>query len=301
MKQESQPQSEFSLFFGFFRKALRRVSRMPLVLALALLVSVVGTDCLSLFESGMPLETYATPAERLLRDMPLLGLLIIPVGVVSVFLRTSLLLALAAKTRLRIVSLVKRAVRPFSSLFLLDAAILLALLLIGSALFAPSFLAGGGLADMLRVLGLVLFVIVGTVLLFTRTFAFFHITLSRVSFRAGLELGYTLFRKRVATSIVFAFVSVLVSIITSLAITLILRGLDALVDSYMVWSIMSLVISLALLTVHTAIQKDAWLSFFRFIASPEESEDVTEASQESEKVLQREVPETGIYRSKSRQ
>lgn len=285
--------NEATLFLGFFLEAFRALPGKSSALFFAFLTVCFGSDFLSLFQEKMPLSGFASAFSDFLTIHPAAFLLLIPVFAASVIFRTGLLVALDRKNA-RIAGTFRSSFRIFPRAILLEVSFILALSVLAFLLISPSMAAKGSLLPgMLRLVGELLFLGIAMVLLFTKTFAFFHVVLSRTDVRPALELGYGLFRKRSATSIVFGFVSILFSIAVSVILTALLSVTTTVIRDETARIVLSTIVALGALSLHSATQKQAWLSFFRFIATPSEPDIEAETSQDSEKVIQREVPETG--------
>ncbi len=287
---------ELTFLFGFFREALVSTVRSPRILSFALLATLFGMDILSAFPglSGR-LHDFLSVIESGNADLKwiltfLFGAFLF--SLLSILFRTSLLLSVG-KHPIPIRNLPIRSVRPLISLFLLEAGTWLTVILFAALLLSPSEAAqGASLSDILGMTGGLILIIITVLILFSRTFALFHIVLSEIPLPSALRLGYALFRKHTRESILFALVSGLIVLFTSLLIgtTTFLFDLFFLVP---IQTILAATLSLAILTLHVAVQKCAWVAFFRHISEQKKPCETVEASQESEKMLQREVPETG--------
>lgn len=289
--------NEFSMFLGFFQKAIKKTVTTPLALLFAILMTLSSVEYLLLFlGEGNALQTGTVDVAAIIKNRPSFFLLIPLIIGLATFFKTSLILSLKEK-KAELLPVLKRAARSLWKLSLLEVGALLLFFIMLLVLLTPGFLTSGNplLSKNLVFLGLAIFIPISIVIVFIEIYAFFFITLSQTSLRAGVELGYSLFMKRAATSIVFGILSLLLFIPFFFLIAL-LR--DALTNEAGQFSRMTTIVSnfpfLLLQAGFLIIQKSAWLSFFHFIATPKEPEAVAtdQALQKNENVVQKEVPET---------
>jgi len=295
MKRDNIPEStpEIPLFLGFYLEAAGSISKRPFAVVFGLLAVFFGTDALSLFDAGMPFETFLEPLERMLREYPMTFLLVIPALVISVFLRTALLLCVSDR-KCDACAASKRSVSMLPRLFGLEAGTATFIVIVASLLLLPSVLASDvGLSSVLETAGVILIVFISILLLFTRIFAVFHIVLSGLTLSSAIEAGYSLFRSRMTSSTLFGTLSLCVGFLISLFLAVIFPLFERLFSGCFLRSAIGIILIWSILALHAVIQKRAWFSFFRFIASPKEPEESMETSQDSEKVIQKKVPETG--------
>lgn len=287
--------SELRLFIGFFSDALRSVPKNRKALLFAMVLTAGSADFLSmLLESGAPLERYQPILVALLAEHPSF-LLSIPILLgIATFAKGGLVLALSEKS-LAMNGMIKRSISLFPKLFGLEVLFILSSLLILSALLIPAILTQEtpSLGTNLAFLGLVIFLPIFLVLTFVEAYAFFYIVLSKTSFRTSIELGYSLFMRRVATSIIFGIVSVVVLLGASLISGAFLGIGNGLLQDSMKRTVAIIFGLFIIQSSLVLIQKSAWISFFRFIATEDGSKEEASASQETENVIQREVPEIG--------
>ncbi len=283
--------SEFRIFIGFFMNALKAIPKNTTAIAFGSLLTIGSSEYLStLFESGAPLERYRSEVTTILTGQPAF-LLIIPIVIaIATFAKGGLIMALSTK-KPAMGSVSKRASTLFPKLYALEALFLISCFIILAALLFPAMLVqdNSSLAINLAFLGLMIFLPVLLVLTFVEIYALFHIILSGTSLRSSIELGYALFMKRTATSIIFGATSLLVLIVASLFAGIFLGIGNAFIPDSIGRIIVTAFFLFMIQTILSIAQKGAWLSFFRFINT--EKKEV--ASQKQENMIQREVPEIG--------
>lgn len=283
--------SEFRIFIGFFVNALKAIPKNTTAIAFGSLLTIGSSEYLStLFESGAPLERYRSEVAAILTGQPAF-LLIIPIVIaIATFAKGGLIIALSTR-KPRIGSTAKKTLALFPKLYALEAIFLISCFIILAALLFPAMLVqdNSSLAINLAFLGLAIFLPVLLVLTFVEIYAFFHIILSGTSLRASIELGYVLFMKRTATSIIFGVTSLLMLIVASLFAGVCLGIGNAFIPDSIGRIAVTMFFLFMIQTILSITQKGAWLSFFRFIGT--EKEEV--ASQKQENMIQREVPEIG--------
>lgn len=292
MKSGTPNNNESILFWGFFRNAFPLIFRHPLIALFSILSVIVGSDIFFPFLPKIQDDFPISPVDIQFDPSFLIflfGTLII--FSLSLLTRTGLILSVSDR-KLGLVTILTRARRAFVPLFLLEITSILACIILAALLLAPSATSGDpSLAEALRIGGGLLLCCLVIILFFTRQYAFLHITLSRLSLLTAIRLGYALFRQHMATSIFFSFFSLFVAgAFLSAQYLLALTSFH--ISSTSLGSLTYTGILFVILALHTTIQKGAWVSFFRYIATPDEP-DAPESVQESEKVIQREVPETG--------
>ncbi len=285
--------TEFRIFIGFFRDAARRIPANRTAILFGILLTLGSSEYLSsLFEVGAPLERYHPGLVALLEAHPVLLLAIPLVIATATFAKGGLIIALSEKKPV-IATAARKSAALFPKLFALETLFLLSVFTILAALLFPAMLARDtpSLGLNLALLGLAIFLPVLLVLTFVEIYAFFHLILSKTTLRSAIELGYVLFMKRSATSIVFGATSLLVLITASLLAGIVLGIGNALVPDSIGRTIGIMTILFLIQSWLAIIQKDAWLSFFRFIGTEKKTEEA--ASQKQEGMVQKEVPEIG--------
>lgn len=285
--------TEFKLFIGFFADAWRTIPKNPTAMIFGFLFTAGSLEYLSsLFETGAPLERYQPVVESLLKAHPSI-LIAIPILIaVATFAKGGLIVALSEK-KPSIGTATRKSVVLFPKLYALDILFLLSVLVILAALLFPAMLTTGNpsLELNLALLGLAIFLPVLFVLTFVEIYAFFYLILSGTSLRTSIELGYALFMKRSVTSILFGATSFLVLLAASLLAGLLLGIGNALIPDSPARAIGIISILFLIQSGLAVIQKNAWLSFFRFIGTEKKGEEI--ASQKQESMVQKEVPEVG--------
>lgn len=286
--------NEFGIFLGFFQKAIKAAFTRPLSFLFGMLMVVSSVEYLFLFlGEGSSLRAGSAGIAAVIKSDPLF-LLFIPLIIgLSIFFKTSLILSLKEK-KARLSSIVHKAARSFWKLCLLETSALFLFFVVLMTLLIPGILTAGNpaLSKNLVFLGIAIFIPISIVIVFIEIYAFFFITLSQTSFRAGVELGYSLFMKRAATSIVFGTLSLSLFIPFFFLLNLLGDVLDETGHSSGI-AAAGILPALLLQAGFLVIQKDAWLSFFHFIATPTEPEArvMDEALQNNENMVQKEVPE----------
>jgi len=212
--------------------------------------------------------------------------------ILSVFFRTALLLSVSGK-HLHFFAVLKRTGSRIIPLFLLEILTVLSIMLcVLLFLFPAEAIYDDLYSETLRLVGATLLLALASIIVFSRTFAFLYIALSDERLFSGISLGYALFRKRMVSSMLFGALSVTVimftTVILHVAIRFFVREPRLLSDSAGL-----ILFILSCLVIHEIVQSRAWVRFFRFLAGPKSSDRIVETSQESEKMIQREVPETG--------
>lgn len=290
--------NEFKLFIGFFRDAIPTVVRNRVALAFGLLLTLSSLEYFSsLLEEGAPLDRYRYAAIDLFSAQPWL-IAVLPVTIaLSTFFKGGLILALAER-KPAFGKTVKRVSSSFWKLYALEVGVLLSLFLLIVVLLIPAMLTADtpGLWNNLAFLGIAVFLPISIVIALMEIYAFFYLVLSKTTLRSSIELAYALFVKRAATSLIFGTLSALVLIIFSVVIGIMLGVSDALIPNSNGGALFVIAVLFLFQGAMAVIQKSAWLSFFRFIATPQEPEQAEteeEASQKEKNVIQKEVPGIG--------
>lgn len=285
--------TEFRIFIGFFWDALKRIPGNKTAILFGILLTIGSSEYFSsLFETGAPLERYQTEVVAFLEAHPVLLLAIPLIIAIATFAKGGLIVALSEK-KPAIAVAAKKSVALFPRLFALEILFLFSVFTILAALLFPAMLARDtpSLGLNLALLGLTIFLPVLLVLTFVEIYAFFHLILSKTTLRSAIELGYVLFMKRSATSIVFGATSLLVLITASLLAGIVLGIGNALIPDSIGRTVGIITILFLIQSWLAIIQKDAWLSFFRFIGTEKKTAET--ASQKQESMVQKEVPEIG--------
>jgi hypothetical protein len=287
--------SEVRLFVGFYTNAIRSLFANPQALLFAVFCTLFGTTIPGFLQTGGPLESFAPVVSAFFERHPyILFATSVPI---SLFVLSSAALTLSLhKKRTSPLSILRDSVRIFPRLLGLKASFWLFLLVVTTFLSLPGLIAASTdmvLSRTLLALGFVILLPIITIAAFAQSYASLHIVLSKTSFSASLHLGYDLFRRRPSTSIVFTAVSFLMVIIVS-AFSQLAIFVAALVSSvalrpeYLISAIL-FVIQVLFSVVRTA----AWLSLFALINTGPDEAHTEEASQKSEKMIQKEVSEIG--------
>lgn len=279
-----------------FSEAFLSAPRNPLALLFALASVCFGTEAFQMFREGMPLGNYVSVATDALSNHPLLTFLILPGYLASAFFRTALLFSLsgAGGAGPRIGKVLRRTGRVLPRILLLETSLLLSLFFLAALLLAPSLLTGAAaLSETLRLSGILLFLLIGITLLFTAAYATLFIAFSDTPLSSAIGLGYELLRKRPADSLLFGALLAIFGMTVSLLVSGILPVVAMTAGAGGVGTALSLILVLTVLSPYTAIRKKAWILFFFIIARPKDGPESPETSQNGEKVIQREVPETG--------
>lgn len=291
--------NELKLFVGFFWDAIPTVRRNRVAFLSATLLTLSSLEYFpSLLEEGAPLEWYRDTITGFFATHPWV-LILFPLMIgMSTFFKGGLILSLAER-KPSFGKIAKRVASSFWKLYALEAGVLLLFLALLGVLLLPAMLTADmpGLWRNLAFLGIAVFLPISIVIALVEIYAFFHLLLSKTTLRSSVELAYALFVRRAATSLVFGAVSVLVLITFSVIIGLLL-GMSAVIlpPASMGGAVFGVAIFLLLQSAVAVIQNSAWLSFFRFIASPQEPtavETEDKAFQEEKNVIQKEVPDIG--------
>lgn len=290
--------SELKLFAGFFRDAIPAVFKNRVAFLFALLLTFFGMEYFpSLLDEGAPLEPYADEAASFVAENPEVLVLFLLLIALATFFKAGLILSLAERNP-SFEKIVKRVASMFWKLYLFQLGILFLFLILLAVLLLPALLTADtpGLGRNLAFLGIAVFFPIAVVIAFVQIYAFFHLIFSKTTIRSSVELGYALFARRAATSILFGVVSMFVLIMFSILIGLALGTSTAFFSHSIAGIILGMVLFLVLQSAMSVIQNSAWISFFRFIATPEEPQRIAsedEASQKEKNVVQKEVPEIG--------
>lgn len=289
--------NEFRLFIGFFRDAIKAALGNRRAFLFGLLFTLSSLEYFSsLLEDGAPLGNYRDSILGYVALHPeLLGILPLTIALAT-FSKGGIILALTER-KATVGQLMRRVSSSFWKLYALEMGVLLSLFLLLAVLLFPAMLTADapGLGLNLAFLGLAVFFPISVVITFVEIYAFFHLLLSRTALRASVELAYALFMSRAATSLIFGVVSILVLIAFSVLLGFMLGISDVLIPDS-IGGIMSVMLALFLFqSLLSVVQKGAWLSFFRFIATPVEPAEAepAEASQKEENMVQKEVPGIG--------
>lgn len=290
--------NEFKLFIGFFWDAIPAVFRNRVAFLFGILLTLSSLEYFpSLLEEGAPLERYRDIAADFFAAHPEL-LILSPVMIaLATFFKGGLILSLVErKPSFR--KIAKRVAPSFWKLYALELGVLLLFFVLLAILLIPAILTADtpGLWHNLAFLGIAVFLPISVVIALVEIYAFFHLLLSKTTLRSSIELAYALFLRRAATSIVFGAVSILVLIAFSVIIGFVLGISAAFIPVSVGGTIFGIAAFLLLQSALTVIQNGAWLSFFRFIATPEEpaqAEIEDKSSQKEKNVIQKEVPDIG--------
>lgn len=287
--------NEWKLFFGFFFDAARAATKNAGAVLFALIATVSSLEFFgSLFEKSGPFESQHEVMLRFFEAHPIL-LVILPIlMLVSVFGESGLVLLLSdRKRKMKEVSL--RALRIAPRLFSLEVLFVAFLVVLLVILSLPAMFVSGNetLATNLFLLGGLIFIPIAVLALFVKIYAAFHIILSGLRIKESITLAYALFSRNVATGIVFGTVSILVTILLSFLAGILLNGILLVPMTEAARMIIAFGFFLLYQGFLLFVQKGAWLSFFRFLATPKEPE-VAKASQEKENVIQQELPQGSI-------
>lgn len=285
--------SEFRIFIGFFWGAFRRILKNRTAILFGILLTVGSSEYLSsLFETGAPLERHRAEIVTLIETNPILMLAVPLILGVSTFAKGGLIIALSGKNP-AIRTATKKSATLFPKLFALEMLFLLSVFIVLATLLLPAMLTqeNSSLGLNLAFLGLAIFLPILLVLTFVEIYAFFHLTLSETTLGSSVKLSYALFMRRSATSIVFGATSLLILIAVSLLAGIFLGIGNALIPESVGRSVGIITALFLIQSGLTIVQKDAWLSFFRFIGMEKKEEE--SPSQEQENMIQKEVPEAG--------
>lgn len=294
MNDSNQSRGEWHIFVGYFLDAAREIPKNRTVLLFALLSVLFGPDVVSLFDKGMPLETFSDSVVSALQAVPLLSFVIFPMSVLSIFFGSGLVISLANGKVVMTVSL-RKALHTFRRIYLLEVGFMVIAVTLALILMAPYLLAGNDtpLAKMILLFGTTIYAFILAALFYSRTYAYFHVILSDVSLRTGLDLGYELFRKRINSSLSFGIISIALNLTVSYAMTMLLGQLVMISSHSPARIVIATALSIAMFSYLDAVNRSAWLKLFRYIATQPKPSELQEASQEDEKMIQREIPGTG--------
>jgi len=290
--------SKISIFAGFFGEAIGSLLRNRIALSFGALLTIGSGGCLSsLFKTGAPLGHYGSALSVLIESYPIASLAIfVALLGITIFSKGALILSFTEQNPSAL-SVIKKILPVFPRLYGLNLIILLSIIAVVVPLLAPGILTADipmlGLS--LAILGFLIFLPIAIVLSFVEIYAFFHIVLSKTTFRSSVRLAYTLFMSRTTESIIFGSLSLLFLLATSVVIGVCLGIGNIAFQPSPERTIGMVVVLFGIQTSLTIIQNRAWLSFFRFIAAPpvSEHESCPETSQDGEGMIQREVPEVG--------
>jgi hypothetical protein len=286
---------EVRLFIGFYADAIRALLDNPRALVFAFFGTLFGMTIPGFLQSGGPLESFAPIVSAFVERHSLI-LLATPIPFVLFVLSSAgLTLSLHAK-RTTTLSALQESLRVLPSLLALKVSFLLFLLIGTTFLCLPGLIAASAdtaLSRTLFIFGFAILLPVIVIAAFTETYASLYIILSKTSFTSSMRLGYALFRRRSSTSIVFTAISFLTVILVSAFSQL---WMSVAGSFYPVASHREYVISFVLFGIQMlffVVRTAAWLSLFAFIHSDPVGTPTEEASQKSEKMIQKEVPEIG--------
>lgn len=287
---------ELRLFLGYYVEAARRFPKSMSAVFLAFMGTVFGTTAPGLFQEGFPLESWAPYATSVFASHPLLFLLV-PLSIsIVIFSTAALTLTLESERKTAFGTALQKCVCIFPRLLSLKLVLITASLICLSLLSLPGFIAlekSPQLARYLSLFGIALFLVIFIVLIFSETYASLFVITSETTFASSLRLGYSLFVKRITTSIVFALVSLAVVLICSITTEMLLYAASIIFSASpnraLLLSFLIVIIQTFLLYLRTS----ALLSFFTFINVPPKMVREPETSQKIEKVIQKEVPEIG--------
>jgi hypothetical protein len=287
---------ELRLFFGFYVEAARRFPRGVRAVLLAFMGTVFGTTIPGLFQSGFPMETWAAYASSVFISYPFLFILV-PISIsIVIFSTAALTLTFQSESKQAFGIVLRKCVRSFPRLISLKLALISAALVCLSVLSLPGIIAfekDPSLARILSMFGIVLFLIIFVVLIYSETYASLFVITSETSFTSSLKLGYSLFVKRISTSLIFALVSFAAILISSITTTVLLRAASATVPASPLRELLLSAIIVLIQTLFFYLRTSALLSFFSFINTTGKTPYEPETSQNIEKVIQKEVPEIG--------
>lgn len=284
------------LFFGYYFAAARRFPRSIPAMFFVLMGTVFGTTTPGLFQDGFPLDSWSPYASSAFVSHPLLFLLV-PISISIVIFSTAAVMTILRSEGVSTFGIVfHRCIRIFPRLLFLKLALVFAALACLSVLSLPGLIALGKNPSLARILsssGIILFIIIFVVLIFSETYASLFVITSETSFTSSLKLGYSLFVKRISTSLVFAFVSFAVILLFSVTTEALLHAADAYIATSFHRAMLLSALIVLMQTFLLYIRTSALLSFFTYINTPPKDIREPETSQNIEKVIQKEVPELG--------
>ena len=263
---------------------------------MAFMGTLFGTTIPGLFQEGFPLNSWAPYASSAFASHPFLFLLV-PISIsIVLFFTAALTTAFRSESKPSFGIVFRKCGRIFPRLLSLKLALVSAALVCLSVLSLPGFIAIGkspSLARILSLSGIALFLIIFVILIFSETYASLFIITSETSFSSSLKLGYSLFVKRMSTSLIFALVSFAILLLFSVSTEVLLYAANVFFPASLLReSLLSAIIVLMQSTL-LFLRTFALLSFFTFINTPLQTTHEPETSQNVEKVIQKEVPEIG--------
>jgi hypothetical protein len=288
------PEDRFGIYAGYYLDAIKRIPTNTSALFFATIATLAGTAIPVLFQGYSPSSTHVDDFNTLVSSHPLIVLAFLLSLLCSVFVTGALILSLSGET-------FRVAVRRSFSVFLrsigIEATYFFAIILTFFLLLSPSLFISersDSLSQLLFLFGFLIYIPILIIFTFTKLYAPFYILLSRTDIRSSVRLGYAFFLDSYRESIRFGFMYISFSLCFFLIAQSIRYAFSFLpLESIGMLATISIVISLFLQTVFLLISKAVWLSFFLHMNTRKEPLKKLGASQEEEKVIQREVPEIG--------
>ncbi|MGK2848564.1 MAG: hypothetical protein ACSLEX_00600 [Minisyncoccota bacterium] len=184
----------------------------------------------------------------------------------------------------------------FRYTLLLEITLIGIFLMIIGTLSIPFLIAISSNPDVIPILALVSILTllpILTVLFFLRQYALYYLLLSPLGFNAALEAGMTLFVRHSLHSLIFGFLTLLISFLFTFFLNLIILSISALTNALSLTFIETGIIMLIgwlALSWFSLFSQALWLSFFKHIAM-NNSDPLTETSTKEEYAITDQVSE----------
>jgi len=286
---------DFSSFIRFYVDAAKDLPKNRKALSFALIATALGNIPMELIHETAPLETASSSPEDLLRIAPTLLVIFLFSAVTSTFFSESLLLSLW-KPKRKTVELLRAASGYFPQFIALKTGFLIFSIILLYILSLPAILAIGKSEELSRTLllsGLLVSIPVLATAFLTETYASFHLLFSGTGILESIRIGYELFKRKFIQSITFIILSFSFTVIASVIFSGIGYLFSHLVPNSATNGSSLLLITILLQGAFLVLEKSAWIRFFSFINTKADPSTDQEASQNEEKMIQKEVSEIG--------
>jgi hypothetical protein len=286
---------DFFSFIRFYVDAAKDFPKNRKAISFALIATALGNIPTVLTHENVLLETASSSPEDLLRIAPTILLIFLFSTVTSTFFSESLLLSLW-KPKRKTVKLLRAASGYFPKFIALKIGFLAFSIILLYILSLPAILAIEKSEELSRTLllsGLLVSIPVLAMAFLTETYASFHLLFSSTGILESIRIGYALFKRKLIQSITFIGLSFSFTVLAS-AIFSGIRYLFSLFIPNSVTNETSLLLIMILLqSAFLVLEKSAWIRFFSFINTEAGASMDQEASQNEEKMIQKEVSEIG--------
>jgi len=184
----------------------------------------------------------------------------------------------------------------FVSLFLLECIAFIFLILILGVLSLPFLIASKTNPATLPILlnfALLTFIPLAFIVSLVKQFTFLYVLLSPLKIRTAIEAGSSLFSKFMTPSLIFSFLTLLLTVLFTFFVNLVILGITVFSEKISLAQealFLSFVVSFILFTWFALFLQALWITFFKSIALPQEPQKIIEEEVIIERSALPEVP-----------